>query len=98
MDYIMHQQSTDGITCKGKYEMQFYCIDSLGHGDMTMKWLGTRKNKIGINIHNSCKLAIRSFAREHDWTGTFEIEGFTSLTMLVGEKNRSVTYHSTEYI
>ena len=63
-----------------------------------MKWIDKRKNRIGINVHNSCKLAIRSFARKHDWTGTFEIEGFTSLTLSVGEENRSVTYHSIECI
>ena len=30
--------------------------------------------------------------------GPLTLEGSTSLTMLVGEENRSVTYHATEYI
>ena len=59
MDYVLRQIKTDEITCKGKYQMHFHCIDSLGCGDITMKWMDIRKNRIGINIHNSCKLSIR---------------------------------------
>ena len=95
IDCVMCEQATDGITCKGRYQMQFHCIDSFCRGDI-MRWHDKRKNRIGINVHNSYNLAIHSFARKHDWRGKFEIKGFTSLKMLVGEENRLVTYHVTE--
>ena len=47
MDYILRQTKTDEITCKGKYKMQFHCIDSLGRGDITMKWIDKRKTELG---------------------------------------------------
>ena len=47
MDHVLCQTKTDGITCKGKYQMQLQCIDSLCRGDITMKWIDKRQTELG---------------------------------------------------
>ena len=81
----------------GEYTLTIEDVDNHGRGYSTVVWKSREREKVKIGISELTKIAILKFASDNNWTGMFQITGFTSMKIMLDGYEEAALFHANEF-
>ena len=90
--FKQNHSATDTTECRGKHSILFSKADYHGRGNVEIKWAD--KTRTCRSIHDIVHFALRSHASANGWKDNFAVEGYTSVRILIRERDDKILFHA----
>ena len=100
LDYEKVKDVGNGIEChgSGEFTLTIEDVDHHGRGFSKVVWKSRNREKLKIGISELMKIAIRKYASGKNWTGMFQITGYTSMKIRLEGYEEHTLFHANEFL